>query len=364
MKTTDETLAKNLLRQSGLSWCDAVRLVVELHETVHSLPHENKKNRMARMRLTIRLGAELEARSRETVPFRTAVQASMEARRGRRPATVADLRYLSGRLLRLNPALAERPLRAVDSGECRRCLETAFASPSQFKKGRAFLHSVFEFGKRRGWCAANPVARVETPTIREREIEPLTLPEVQSLTQAALTPEFRDCAPALGVMLWAGVRPCETSRLRWEDIDWEENVIVVRPQHSKTGGARHVSILPVLQRWLRRNRGDGGLCPANWKQKWRCLRLRAGFRAWQQDALRHTFASYHAKWFRDLPGLSFEMGHADLKLLRSRYINLAGLTREDARLFWSGAWLDKKLPSRASSGNGKTACLQLRGHVP
>lgn len=344
MKTQDEDLARSLLARSRLSWCDAARLVIELEESLPPARGEKRGERMRRLRRAIRLGAEMVEKEKETVAVGTAVEASVAERAGRRPSTVADLRYLSRRLLRKNPGLAARPLRAVSTEECRACLERAFETPSQFKKGRAFLHSVFSFGVRRGWCAANPAVGVEVPRIREREIEPLTLPEVVRLTLETSAPDFRDCAPALGVMLWAGVRPCEVARLRWEDIDWEENIIAVRPRHSKTGGARHVSIAPVLRRWLARDRSSGALCPPNWKRKWNRLRDRAGLDAWRQDTLRHTFASYHAKRFRDLPGLSLEMGHADLSLLRTRYINMGRLTREDARQFWAGAWMMSNVP--------------------
>lgn len=346
MKTQDENLARALLGRSCLSWCDAVRLVIELEESLPPARGETRGERLRRLRRAIQLGAEAAEKEKETVPMHAAVEASVAARAGRRPSTVADLRYLARRLLRINPDLVARPLRAVSTKECRVCLERAFETPSQFKKGRAFLHSVFSFGIRRGWCAANPVAGVETPRIREREIEPLTIPEIVRLTRETSSPGFRDCAPALGVMLWAGVRPCEVARLRWEDIDWEENIIALRPRHSKTGGARHVSIAPVLRRWLARDRGSGGLCPPNWKRKWSYLRNRAGLDAWRQDTLRHTFASYHAKHFRDLPGLSLEMGHADLKLLRTRYINMGRLTRGDARQFWAGAWIEQNAPPK------------------
>lgn len=350
MNTDDEILAKSLLQMSQLTWSDGVRLVMELLERIHIMDGETKVERIGRLRHAIQLGAEQEEKERKTVFFEIAVRESVVSRLDRRPSTVADLQYLSRRLLRWNPELIERPLRFISTEECRQCLEKAFTTPSQFKKGRAFLHSVFAFGHRRGWCADNPVACVEVPMIHEREIEPLTLREVQRLTKATLKSEFKRCAPAVGIMLWAGVRPCEVSRLRWENIDWEENVIVLRPQHSKTGGARHVSIPPVLKRWLVDNRADGCLCPPNWKRQWSRLRNRACLGKWRQDTLRHTFASYHVKVYRNLSILSLEMGHVDLKLLHSRYVNLSRLTRADAKCFWKGDWLEdcrqKRLPTK------------------
>lgn len=58
------------------------------------------------------------------------------------------------------------------------------------------------------------------------------------------------------------------------------------------------------------------------------------FGAWRPDVLRHTYASFHAKWFRDFPLLQMEMGHRSSALLRARYLNMEGVSRERAALFW------------------------------
>ena len=38
------------------------------------------------------------------------------------------------------------------------------------------------------------------------------------------------------------------------------------------------------------------------------------------DVCRHTFASYHAAYLRNLPELQLEMGHRDASLLMTRYM--------------------------------------------
>ena len=50
------------------------------------------------------------------------------------------------------------------------------------------------------------------------------------------------------------------------------------------------------------------------------------------NALRHTFASYHAAHFRDLPALQLEMGHRSSDLLRTRYLNLPQV--QQAKEYW------------------------------
>ena len=58
-------------------------------------------------------------------------------------------------------------------------------------------------------------------------------------------------------------------------------------------------------------------------------------RRWVQDVLRHTYASFHAKNYADLPRLQLNMGHRDLSLLRSRYINMRGISRVEAKSFFN-----------------------------
>ena len=78
------------------------------------------------------------------------------------------------------------------------------------------------------------------------------------------------------------------------------------------------------------------ICPANWLHHWRKLRRAAGWDSpthrWPQDALRHTFASYHLSHFRSFAELQLEIGHRDATLLRTRYVDQRGV--KNARRFW------------------------------
>ena len=78
------------------------------------------------------------------------------------------------------------------------------------------------------------------------------------------------------------------------------------------------------------------ICPANWLHHWRELRRSAGWstpaRRWPQDALRHTFASYHLSHFRSFAELQLEIGHRDATMLRTRYVDMRGV--RGAAGFW------------------------------
>ena len=144
-------------------------------------------------------------------------------------------------------------------------------------------------------------------------------------------------APSVKLMLWCGIRPGEVQRLRWKDIDPNEGVVYIDPSHSKTGGARAVPLRGAAQLLSRQpEEKDMSIAPQNWARLWRRVRQRAGFRSWQQDALRHTFASLHLKFFHNPPQLQEEMGHRDCRLLRTRYLNMRNLSSSAARYFFHG----------------------------
>ena len=82
------------------------------------------------------------------------------------------------------------------------------------------------------------------------------------------------------------------------------------------------------------------ICPKGWTIKWRKIRKksRLGRKKKIMGAgllLRHTYASYHAKHFKDYNLLQMEMGHRSSSLLRTRYLNMKGISPQTATRFWA-----------------------------
>lgn len=332
----DYLAAKRVLSGTGLCLLDAARLMREAVE----LCGEG----VNRIREGLRLGA-LEMERREcSVSFEFAVEAAITAKSHRRPRTLSDIRQLMKRLMKKYPDLADRSLRSINADECREMLENTFLTPRQRFKARTVLGGIFSIGRKRGWCSCNPVEAIDPPALKEKEIKALSLQEVERLLLFARYREGGSCAAAAGLMIYAGIRPQEVVRLTWGDINLVERVVSLRPRHSKTGGTRHVSIQPVLAAWLNecqlllRPDDYTPICPKNWRNKWKQVRIAAGWDKgilWQQDCLRHTYASYHAKYFSDYSLLQAEMGHGSSSLLRTRYLNMSGVTKSCASTFWN-----------------------------
>lgn len=292
------------------------------------------RGQLKRAMRCIMAGAEALKQEEKTVSFAKAVEAAREARKMRRARTQSDFKYITSRFLKRCAGLSKRKIRSISTEQCREYIETAFTTPSQRIKARSVLSGVFSTAQKRGWCSSNPVIHLEKETVTEQRIRILNTKEIEGLLTTAAKYEGGKCLAAVGLMLYAGIRPHEVARLNWEEIDMANKSICILPQHSKTGGARQLTIQPPLLRLLADcTMQSGRICPPQWLFHWRKLRKQAGFTAWQQDILRHTFASYHLHRFRNYTELQYEIGHRDSSLLRTRYVDMRGV--EDSAAFWS-----------------------------
>lgn len=317
--TRSELAALELLRSTGIGLLEAAQMACAVLRT-------NGGNPMRAMQC-IELGAEALAARERTCTLAEAGWASIEARCDCRKTTLRDLRYYLRRMLKLQ-GTSELPLRAMTTAQCRDILQRAFGhSKSSYVKGRAVLSSIFSYGIRQELCDANPVTRIEVPRVEEKTIAPLAPAMVAQLQATAKQPEHRAMRLSLNLLLYSGIRPTEVSRLQENDFCWEEGTVIIRARKSKTGGGRVVPLhgLEALSPQER-------TIPRDWQRRWQALRRAAGFRDWVPDVCRHTFASYHAAMFRNLPELQMVMGHRDLCLLRTRYISPA--PRREAKKFW------------------------------
>lgn len=321
--------AKKLISELPLNINDLARLGLEMTEALgDKAVGLSRLQMLALLRRVIGEGVQAVEKAEKTVTFAEAARLSLEARKDRRATTRRDLRHFIGRMLRDGQA-ANRPLRSWTVQDCKKLLEKTFPnSPSSYRKGRAILNSIFMFGLRQEWCDKNPVQGVETPRVTERPVEVLTIAEVKRLEQAAESTQHQDMALSLRLMLYCGVRPAEVTRID-PQRDIVGNELIIRPQTSKTGGGRVIPLRKVQQ--FLRTHPQQKTIPRNWQNRWHALRRAACFTTWRADSCRHTFATYHVRYFKNLPLLQAEMGHRDLSLLRSRYVTAAS---DNGDMYW------------------------------
>jgi integrase family protein len=329
---TDYISAKRILTGTDVSVLDAARIAKNI---LDAKPKNFVLTDLQFCAKVIEVGLR-HMRTKE-MPLADGFALYLKSKQHLRPDSVRDIRCIGNRLLRMKPEFGGRNFSELSVSECEEWLNAAFHTDSQFNKARAMLHGLFEFAIRREWCEKNPTKRIERRKVVEKEIQPLKLSETKRLIKTAQreSPEY---AIVAALLVYTGIRPREVRRLTWRDIDTEEKTITVRSQCSKTGGVRQVEIPPVLNRLLITHKSENSshICPTDWQRRWRKIRDTSSFRGrWVQDVLRHTYASFHAKNYADLPRLQVNMGHRDLSLLRSRYVNMHGISRTEAKSFFN-----------------------------
>lgn len=321
--------AKSLLRGTQISVLDAARLI----RNALDYAGNSGKDNLQYCREVIECGMRHVGRISRKMTINTAFEKYLGTKESLKKESFRDIKYLGKRILKHFDN--NRLVSEISTEECSKLLEETFTTPNQYNKGRTMLHGFFNYAIKMKWCAENPISEISPKKVVEREILPLSIGQIQRLLKCALNEPHCDCAAAVGIMLWAGIRPKEVSRLTWKDVDLDERIIVVRHRNSKTGGTRHIDICPPLRHWLEKIKNrNGQICPKNWIRKWHRLRVAAGFEHWTQDVLRHTFATYNLKRFHNLPKLQSEMGHTNLSLIRTRYVNMGSITKAEAKCFF------------------------------
>lgn len=148
--------------------------------------------------------------------------------------------------------------------------------------------------------------------------------------------------------LTSGMRMAEILGLRWSDISYCEEVIVVRAR-LKRGKVRYVPLSPEFAQEFRRYPaivGEDRIFPPKLKAKGERQRVERSFRTILRMArienfrfhdLRHTFASWYMMNGGDLYELAKILGHANIRMTE-RYAKLAkshiARTGSTARELW------------------------------
>lgn len=196
---------------------------------------------------------------------------------------------------------------------------------------RTLLHSLFAYGVKKRVCPENPIAFIDRRAVRSDKVGILTPGQLQKL----LAVSYGDVLATVAIGAFAGIRPEEIARLTWEEIDLDEGLIDIPSSKSKTARQRYVKILPVLASWLRPLKASGKIQQSNFRRRFDDAKRAAGFRGrslpseevagasglveWPQDALRHSYASYHIALNENADALALQLGHESTSLIFSNY---------------------------------------------
>ena len=324
-------------RHHGLSATEMpIRLRVEAHQCLKKL----EKHGASLTQATDFYLAHLENKNRlqkcQNMAFYLDEFARMKENRMQSGELAAEtLKNIRGRVRTIKNAFGDLPILSVTRGRILSFIEQLALSPQTRSHYRGLLSEFFNYAMQKEWVEVNPVAALgrlrELGRKKNRDVGILTVAETwELLEQARQDPKAVRLVPYLALGLFAGLRPYEAFKIRWEAIDFGLGSIEVNREITKTRKTRHVEMNETARAWLQPYRKAEGLVTGDsligYRKAFERIRRRCGWsvgkikdspaeterplKSWTPDVLRHSFASYWLAVHQNRPKLAEQMGNS------------------------------------------------------
>jgi integrase len=210
------------------------------------------------------------------------------------------------------------------------------------------LHNFFEYLIAEHHMAKNLMDGIERPKVtNDGEVSVFTVEQCQKILDVAATePGGRHRArgamlPYIASCLLSGLRPDEAKRMKpdWSNFSFANGVIV--GFRAKVKRTRHVGMHDQLPGILEQCK-QAGFAPGYFSRKtFEAIQRKAGVRkivdgteqsSWDNDILRHCYASHHYALHADKGFLIKNMGNSE-DVLDQSYLNLTVLAADGAKFF-------------------------------
>ncbi|MDF1660059.1 MAG: site-specific integrase [Verrucomicrobiales bacterium] len=266
-------------------------------------------------------------------------------RAGQSDLYIADLRQ---RLDRFTKDFGNHAVATVTREQIADWLHALKLAPRTTNNFRRILVVTFNDAIAAGFIEKNPAEAVKQSKVVEGEVDVLTPEELSRLIEKA---DAR-ILPAILIGAFAGARQSEITELDWSDIDIKGCLIRIRSKSAKSSRNRLIPISKNLSAWLKPHaRQSGKVWPTNARRIFDRSKRAAGFgepgtetekekenklklfRPWPDNALRHSYASYHLAHHQNADELALNMGHRGTALIFSNY--RAIVTPKAAKAYWS-----------------------------
>jgi integrase len=286
-------------------------------------------------------------------------------------ATAYDYDRLIKALL-LPAPLAQIPIDQIDDGDINRFLGELMKrkglngpqiGPRRINMMIARLRTIFSIAKRRKLIAEDPMPYIKNLREPKGDVDPFTLEEAERIIDRA-TGQDRTL---LAVLIFCGLRPNEALALRWQDVDFDREQLMIRRSIHRFSGIglpknasseREVDMLALVvdelqeQRTRTQLRGelvflneDGGpLDLTNFRERnWKRILVKASLRHRNIYQCRHTFAALQLSRGENPQYVSHQMGHTNLEMVIRHY---ARWQRKPERVGTLAHQLSAKFPSK------------------
>jgi integrase len=239
-------------------------------------------------------------------------------------ATVKELsEVLKGPVARVEPLAIDRWLKTLGGSETSRAM--------WFRYARMF----FKWCYRMRFIDRSPLDGLRPPRATPgRNI--LTPEQMAALLKAPMGDDVKALVLLGG---FAGLRTVEVARMNWEDIDTKTKQIHVRPEVSKQHDGMLQRIVDMTEPLVKRRKffekKTGRIVTSSVEalhERRRKVALALGWEGWPDNALRHSFATYHLGRCGNSGLTAYQMGHTSPAMVQRVYAVPA--VRADWKAFW------------------------------
>jgi integrase len=242
------------------------------------------------------------------------------------------LRDLRNMLTIFSRDFGSRSIAGITVEELDNWLRALPGSPKTRTNFRANVGVMFSYATKRRMLESNPILHTAKPKLPDNPPEIFTVDELRALLETAnrIAP---DVVPMLAIGAFAGLRDAEIKRLDWSEVDLARGHIEVKAAKAKSARRRIIPIQPNLAEWLSPYAAmKGSVVPEGARGKLDRVRKAAGLTRWQNNGLRHSYASYRLAAIHDAPRVASELGHASPQMLYSTYREV--VLPEEAERYW------------------------------
>jgi integrase len=262
----------------------------------------------------------------------------------------AYIQHVRRALADLEDEFGNRLVREFSTEELRDYLFGLPYGPITIKNKRTYYQGAFGWWEQQGWLTENPMKRVESPQIHDKEPEILSVKEIRQLFRANEKVDPEICG-LLALGAFAGMRSSAISRIDYAEIDFKQGGILTPAEKTKKKRRQWIEDLPDnLWAWLKKTppqafemthrqmlhrksqamRRAGLLVEA-----YEINRINARREAREEpllelkpkcppkNCLRHSFVTYHVALHRNPGKTALIVSHRDQDCLYRHYLGIA-----------------------------------------
>lgn len=202
------------------------------------------------------------------------------------------VRKLSASIRRFMTGREKQPIAEITPLDIQDYIASNGWQPATMRSYLVDVKTLFAFAVKRKFLRDNPAAAVDLPRLDDKPPGLLSPAHARTVLNACLDHE-PEAVAVLALCLFGGLRRAEAEQLEWAEIG--DEFIEVKAHKAKTRRRRLVPITAQLRAWMEFAREAETPLPAsNFNNRFTRLVKHAGLHATlPQNAMRHSFASYH-----------------------------------------------------------------------